>query len=130
MTATIIASIDGGSADFARAFEIIQDAVHSMVFQLSEARQLEFTRFGSATLMHASLATAYLTSIWLWLALIFTPIVRILVWSRTTGLTAIGRILDAQNKPMVALGYATALVILACGSLVWGVGHALATMVR
>ncbi len=76
--------------------------------------------------IRAGFATAYITSIWLWLALIFGPIVRFFVWSRHTGLTAVGRILDTQNKPFTALGYVTALLILLIGLGAWGTSQAVA----
>lgn len=69
----------------------------------------------------ASVATAYVTSIWLWLALTLGPVVRFLVWSRRTGLTAIGGFLDAERKPFTALGYVAALVILVAGTAIWGI---------
>ncbi|MFM1813309.1 MAG: hypothetical protein RLZ98_4 [Pseudomonadota bacterium] len=78
------------------------------------------------TLLLASTATAYITSVWLWLALIFTPIARFLLWSRRTGLTFVGRVLDAQRRPFTALGYVMALMILIIGGGAWGVTKALA----
>lgn len=71
-------------------------------------------------------ATAFITSVWLWLALIFGPIVRLFVWSRRTGLTAVGRVLDAERRPFAALGYVTALLILVLGVSAWGVTQAIA----
>ena len=108
-----------------RAFFVTQHIVETVAF----STPADFSTSDSTAsadfhvLIYASLVTSYLTCLWLILALIFTPIVRVLVWSRTTGLTAIGRVLDAEHKPMVALGYATALVILATGGIVWGVGR-------
>ena len=99
----------------------------SRLLQLIDPERVkEIEREGGYSVIYASLATAHITSIWLWLAVIFTPIVRLVVWSRTTGLTAVGRILDAERKPMVALGYVTTLLILACGGTVWGIGRAMA----
>ena len=81
---------------------------------------------GIATFFLTAFATTFVTSAWLWLALICTPIVRFFVWSRRTGLTTFGRIFDAERKPFTALGYVTALLILIIGGSIWGVTKAMA----
>lgn len=68
----------------------------------------------------ASAVSAYTSSIWLWMTLALAPIARVALWSRASGLSAIGRLLDAQKKPFTALGYVLALLILVAGVLVWG----------
>ncbi|MEL6316905.1 MAG: hypothetical protein AAFR16_04605 [Pseudomonadota bacterium] len=70
--------------------------------------------------------TTFLTSVWLWLALVFTPLFRALAWSRTTGVTLLGRFFDVRRAPFAALGYVTAALILIGGLAVWSVERALA----
>ena len=81
-----------------------------------------------ASVFGASLATAYITSLWLWLSVIFGPIARALVWSRTTGATFLGKLFDVEHRPFTALGYLTAFFVILSGSLIWGVTLALAAM--
>ena len=68
-----------------------------------------------ASFLLASVVTTFLTSIWLWLALLFTPLVRALVWSRSSGVTALGRAFDVRHKPFTTLGYLIAAVLLIIG---------------
>lgn len=70
--------------------------------------------------------TAYITSVWLWLALLFAPLARIALWSRTSGMTALGRVMNAQERPFTALGYLCAFMILIVGFAIWGVKTAFA----
>lgn len=65
------------------------------------------------------LATSYLTSIWLWLAVLFTPLSRLLLWSKIGGLTVIGRLFNVNQKPFTALGFIIALLILFVGTAIW-----------
>ena len=65
------------------------------------------------------LGTAYLTSLWLWLVVLLTPITRLLVWSHQGSLTALGRLFDVEAKPFTALGFLMALLILTIGTGIW-----------
>ena len=44
-------------------------------------------------LIYSAFITMCMTSLWLWIALILSPVIRALVWSRFTGLTLVGFIL-------------------------------------
>ena len=75
-----------------------------------------------AIVLGAMLATSYITSLWLWLAVLGAPLARLLVWSRTSGLSSLGRFIDTENRPFTALGLLIALLILLTGSMIWGFG--------
>lgn len=79
-----------------------------------------------AITIYAGLATAFITSIWLWMTALCAPLARAMIWSRTTGLTWFGRIFDTARQPFTALGYLTALFVLATGGLVSGIMQAMA----
>ncbi len=122
----------------ALSWNIMASLVHSSAMQLfgfSEASSVAIRLKGGAILrtspedhliLYSCLATAYITSVWLWLTIIFTPLARLIIWSRTTGLTAFGRIFDVARQPFTALGYLTALMIMATGGIIWGVTAAVA----
>ena len=74
----------------------------------------------------SSFLTTFITSIWLWLALLLTPVARVLTWSEKRGPTFFGRLANIRAAPVAALGAATALLILAFGVLIWGAGEAIA----
>jgi hypothetical protein len=86
--------------------------------------QLGFTTAHIA--VWASLMTTYITSVWLWLALLLAPLARIALWSRAKGMTALGSLMSAQQRPFTALGYLTAVMILIVGFAIWGVKATLA----
>jgi hypothetical protein len=83
---------------------------------------------GGRILLYSSFLTMFMTSLWLWIALLLSPIIRFLVWSRGTGLTFIGFIFDVHNAPFAAMGYLSAFLILVCGALVWGAGEVAAAV--
>lgn len=66
-----------------------------------------------------SVITTFLTTIWLVAALISAPALRATTWSRTTGLTMLGRFADAARRPFTALGYAAAILIIGLSLIVW-----------
>ena len=74
----------------------------------------------SSIAVSAMLATSYITSVWLWLVMLVTPVVRALLWSRTSGLSTLGRVINTQQKPFTALGYLMSLIIMIIGTTVWG----------
>jgi TIR domain len=81
---------------------------------------------GQRRLLYGSAATTFVTSIWLWAALLLSPVFRLLVWVTGTGLTAVGFFFDVYRAPFAALGYLGALIILIVGSTIWGVGEIVA----
>jgi hypothetical protein len=83
---------------------------------------------GGRILLYSSFLTMFMTSLWLWIALLLSPIIRLLVWSRGTGLTFIGFVFDVHNAPFAAMGYLSAFLILVCGALVWGAGEVAAAI--
>ena len=80
---------------------------------------LSFNKNEVTITLWAGLATAYLTSVWLWMTALYAPLARLLMWSRTTGLTWLGRLFDTRHQPFTALGYLTALMILITGGGIW-----------
>ncbi|MEM1149917.1 MAG: toll/interleukin-1 receptor domain-containing protein [Pseudomonadota bacterium] len=58
----------------------------------------------------AATATTYLTSVWLWLVLLFGPASRALLWSKKKGPTLLGKVLGVQRHPFRALGATIALL--------------------
>lgn len=97
---------------------------------LYEPNSSELFPVGHRRLLYSAAITTFLTSIWLWAALIFTPIVRILIWASGSGLTMLGIIFDVQRAPFAALGYLSSLITLIIGALVWGAGEVLAALTK
>lgn len=77
-------------------------------------------------LLYSSLITMFMTSLWLWIALLLAPVVRFIVWSRVTGLTLLGLIFDVHNAPFAAMAYLSAFIIMFLGGLTWGTREVLA----
>lgn len=69
----------------------------------------------------ASFITTYLTSIWLWLSLLFTPLFRLVALGASSQETLVGRFFNFHSAPIAALGYLTAAMILALGGAVWAI---------
>jgi hypothetical protein len=90
----------------------------------------DLMQLGRRRLLYASAATTFLTSIWLWAALILTPPVRTLIWMAGAGVSLIGSIFDAAGAPFRALGYLCATGILSLGAIVWGGGQVYAAWVQ
>jgi TIR domain len=83
---------------------------------------------GDRVLLYSAFLTMFMTSLWLWIALLFSPIIRFLVWSRMTGLTFIGFVFDVHNAPFAAMGYLSAFLILVVGALMWGATEVIAAV--
>jgi hypothetical protein len=83
---------------------------------------------GQRRLLYASAVTTFVTSIWLWVALLLSPLFRLLVWASGTGLTLIGFIFDVQNAPFAALAYLGSLIVLTIGGTIWGVSECVAAL--
>ena len=66
-----------------------------------------------------SVITTFLTTIWLVAAVVSAPALRAATWSRSTGLTMLGRFTDAARRPFTALGYAAALLIISLSLFSW-----------
>lgn len=66
-----------------------------------------------------SVITTFLTTIWMVAALVSAPGLRATAWSRTTGLTMLGRFADAARRPFTSLGYAAAILIVGLSLIVW-----------
>jgi hypothetical protein len=78
-------------------------------------------------MLYSTFLTMLMTSLWLWIALIFSPIIRLLVWSQVTGLTFVGMMFDVHRAPFAAMGYLCAFLILTVGGIV-SAGQGLAGM--
>jgi hypothetical protein len=81
-------------------------------------------------LLYASAATTFVTSIWLWAALLLSPIFRLLVWAGGRGLTAVGFFFDVYRMPFAALAYLGATIVLLVGGTVWGAGEVMAGLTK
>ena len=68
-----------------------------------------------------SVITTFITTIWLFAAVICAPILRATTWSRSAGLTMLGQFTDAARRPFTALGYAAAVLIIGLSLIVWPV---------
>lgn len=103
--------------------EILESLNYTVVGMAREAALSGFTDLEDAQLFgFASLVSAATTSVWLWLALALTPIMRFATWSSTAGRTWIGALMGVQNAPITALGYGAAILVLMIGGVIWGVG--------
>jgi hypothetical protein len=85
---------------------------------------------GQQRLLIASGITTFMTTIWLWAVLLLSPVVRLMVWAGSAGLTTVGFIFDVHNTPFAAIGYLGALIVLLAGSCVWGASEVFAAIVR
>ncbi|MEL6317453.1 MAG: SUMF1/EgtB/PvdO family nonheme iron enzyme, partial [Pseudomonadota bacterium] len=79
----------------------------------------------SATSLFIAFVTTFTTSVWLWLALFFAPLFRLLSWSRGQGLSLVGRLFNVRARPIAALGYVTAVLIMVVGAAGAWAGQAL-----
>lgn len=113
-------TISDPAADVAAVFDRLEAGA---TLDLAETTVLTL-----AVLAAACLVTSLTTSVWLWLALIFSPLFRAVAWSRSRGATLVGRIFDVDRAPIAALGYLTAAMILVAGALVWGADQAIAAL--
>ena len=68
---------------------------------------------------YAGLATAYITSVWLWIAVLYAPIARFLLGSRAIEITWFGQLFETASRPVGALGYLIAILILVTGGIIW-----------
>ena len=66
-----------------------------------------------------SVLTTFITTIWLFAAVICAPVLRATAWSRSTGLTMLGQFADAARRPFTALGYTAAILIICLSLIVW-----------
>jgi hypothetical protein len=85
---------------------------------------------GQQRLLVASAMTTFMTSIWLWAALLLSPVVRLIIWAGSAGLTTIGFIFDVHNTPFAAIGYLGALIVIMAGSCAWGASAVFAAIIR
>jgi len=67
----------------------------------------------------SGLVTAFITSIWLWMAVFIGPVARLFLWTRRSGLTALGRLFNGAEQPFTALGYIAAIFTLMLGVIGW-----------
>ncbi len=82
------------------------------------------------TALLIAFVTTFTTSAWLWFALLFAPVVRLLSWTRRRGLSALGAAVDTRARPIAPLGYVAAGVILGLGAAAAEVTQALAVPQR
>ena len=83
---------------------------------------------GDRVLIYSMFITMFMTSIWFWVALIVSPIIRFAVWSKVTGLTFLGFAFDVHRAPLTAMGYLSAFLILFAGTAFVGAEEVLAAM--
>ncbi len=69
----------------------------------------------------AMLGTSFITTIWLWLVLLITPLARILLWSKRSGLSKVGNFINTDQKPFTALGFLSSFLIMLIGTAIWAV---------
>ncbi|MEL6318645.1 MAG: formylglycine-generating enzyme family protein, partial [Pseudomonadota bacterium] len=79
----------------------------------------------STTSLFIAFVTTFTTSVWLWLALLFAPLFRLMSWSRGAGLSMMGRLFNVRARPIAALGYLTAALIVTVGGAGAWAGKAL-----
>jgi hypothetical protein len=85
---------------------------------------------GQQRLIYISAITTFMTSIWLWTALMFTPIARVLFWAGGAGLTTIGIIFDVHTTPFAALGYLSALIVILSGGSVCAATEVVSAVIK
>ena len=68
----------------------------------------------TATLLIA-LVTTFITSVWLWFALLAAPLFWLMAAGRRQGLGWLGRAAGAAGRPILSLGYGAAAVVLIAG---------------
>ncbi|MEL6317577.1 MAG: TIR domain-containing protein, partial [Pseudomonadota bacterium] len=73
--------------------------------------------------------TTFTTSAWLWFALLFAPLVRLLSWTRRSGLSWLGAAVNTRQRPIAPLGYAAASLFLIGGAAITEVADALSVKV-
>jgi hypothetical protein len=102
--------------------------IHQPYLDLYDPSSPDLLPVGQRRLIYASAITTFMTSIWLWVALLLSPIVRLLVWVSGVGVTTVGFIFDVHRTPFAALGYLCALIVLLAGCSVWGTTEVLAAL--
>ena len=100
----------------------IRRVVRQPYLELYRPESSELLPIGQRRLLYASAATTFVTSIWLWAALLLSPVFRLIVWAGGTGLTAVGFVFDVHRAPFAALGYLGALMVLLTGGAIWSTG--------
>ena len=103
--------------------------VHQPYLDLYHPDSPELLPTGQRRLLYASATTTFVTSIWLWAALLLSPVFRLMVWAGGTGLTAIGFVFDVHRAPFAALGYLGALIVMVAGGAIWGTGLVLGVLI-
>ncbi len=83
----------------------------------------------STTSLLIAFVTTFITSVWLWFALFFAPLFRILAWRRGHVASLFGRLLNAQARPIAALGYGAAALIIVGATAAQALNDAVATQV-
>jgi hypothetical protein len=100
--------------------------IHQPYLELYSPGSPELLPPGQRRLVYASAATTFMTSIWIWTALLLSPVFRLMVWAGGTGLTVVGFVFDVHRSPFAALGYLGALIVLLVGGTLWGAGEVIA----
>lgn len=90
------------------------------IFNIAWSGELASAIAGEASLTTTSLlialVTTFTTSAWLWLALIFAPIVRLVSLLRRHGVGVFSGMMGADARPIAPLGYVAAISIVAVGA--------------
>ncbi|MEM1410589.1 MAG: toll/interleukin-1 receptor domain-containing protein [Pseudomonadota bacterium] len=74
----------------------------------------------------AAFFTTCILSIWLWLVVLLAPLSRTLVGGSKAGMSLLGRLIDADGRPIAALGYLTSLFVIFGGLVFIGARHLIA----
>ncbi len=69
----------------------------------------------STTTLLIALATTFITSVWLWLALLAAPLFWLIAAGRRKGAGWLGRVTGAARRPILWLGYGAAAVVVLIG---------------
>lgn len=123
MIAAIVVVVPNRIVGIESMLDVIQRSYYDL-FRVFEVGALNLWR--EELFIFASFSSAFITSVWLWLALAMAPIFRLLAWEHGGGRTLVGRLLSVERAPIAALGYGVALLILVIGGALWGAGELLA----
>jgi hypothetical protein len=99
-------------------------------FQIFHPASDQLFNQGSRLLLYVSFATHFMASVWLWAALLLSPLLRGLALTRGAGLVMVAAVFDVHRAPFTALGYLCSMTAIGLGLIVWGVGEAVAFTVR
>lgn len=87
----------------------------------------ELLPLGGRRLLYSCAATALLASIWIWVALLFGTVFKVIGAMRGQSFMLLAFAFDVERAPFSALGYLSSMLIMAVGVAVWGTTEVLAS---